>query len=106
MPVEMVGRDGQHRPYAQPGLLTRLELKAAQLQDDPIVRPELIDPIEHRLADVAAPHHAQTPGAKHLGSERGGCGRAIGAGDAGDRTRTGLEEQVDLTGDWQTLFAG
>src|SRR5207245_1781984 len=106
MPVEMVGRDVEHRPYAQSGMLNRLELKAAQLQDDPVVRPELIDPIEHRLADVAAPHHAQAPGAKHLGSERGGCGLAIGAGDAGARTRTGAEEQVERTGAWHALVAG
>src|SRR5438445_13456822 len=89
MPVEMVGRDVELRPYAQSGMLNRLELKAAQLEDDPIVRAELIDPIEHRLADVAAPHHAQTPGAKHLGSARGGCGLAVRAGGAGARARTG-----------------
>src|SRR5207253_5432762 len=62
--------------------------------------------VEHGLADVAAPHHPLVTGTKHLRGQGGRRGLAVGAGDAGDPSGTGPEEEIDLTGDLDAALAG
>src|SRR5256712_4737197 len=99
MPVEVTRCHVEHHANVRPRGRDRLELKATELQHHPIVRAELVDAVEHRLADVAAPHHPQAAGTEHLRRERRGRRLAVGAGDPGDVGRAGAKEEVDLAGD-------
>src|SRR5205809_5005814 len=99
VPVEVIGRDIEDHTDSKARPADGFQLKTAELQNDPVVRTELVEAVEHRFADVAAPHHPQVTRTKHLSRERGGRRFAVGARDAGDPRATGSEEKVDLTGD-------
>src|SRR5205809_2711149 len=105
MPVEMIWCHVQDETDPQPRVLDGFQLKAAQLEHHPIIGMELVDPVEDRLADVAAPHHLQTSGAQDLRRQRGRGGLAVGARDAGNAGGAGAEEEIDLTGDFDAALA-
>ena len=99
VPVEVIGRDIEDRTDSKVRPADGFQLKTAELQNNPVLRTELVEAVEHRFADVASPHHSQVTRTKHLSRERGGRRFAVGARDAGDPRGTGSEEKVDLTGD-------
>src|SRR3989441_2349212 len=105
MPVEVIRRHVEHHANVQPRGRDRLELKATEFQHHPIVRTELIDAVEHGLADGAAPHHPQAAGTEPLRRERRGRRLAVGAGDPGDVGRARAKEEVDLAGDFDAAPA-
>ena len=96
--VEVIGRDVEDHAYVQARALDRLELKARQLQHDPVSWGDLIDAVEHRVADVAADDDRPRAGGEDAAGERGGGGLAIGSGDSDDGARARSKEQVDLAG--------
>ena len=105
VPVEVIGRDIEHHTDSEARPADGFQLKTAEFQNNPVVGAQLVETIEHRFADVAAPHHVEVTGAKHFGRQCGGRGFAVGAGDAGDPAGTGPEEEVDLTGDLDAALA-
>jgi hypothetical protein len=86
--------------------LDGLQLKAGELEHDPVTRSDLVEPVEHRVPDVAADHHRPVAGCEHDAGERGRGRLAVGAGDPDHRARTELEKEVDLARDPDTPRAG
>ncbi len=78
-------------------LLNRLELKAGQLEHDPVARRHLVETIENGVAYVAAYQHRPLTRGEHRAGQRRGRGLAVGARDSDHRARAQAEEQVDLT---------
>ena len=102
--VEVVLRHVQHRADLKPRLSDRLELKAAQLQHHPVLRVQLLQPVEHGFANIAAADDVVTTGPQHLGGQGCGGGLAVRPRDAGDRTGAALEEEIHLTGDFDSAL--
>src|SRR3954469_17896582 len=91
--VEEVGGDVRDRRYvgAAP---QRLQLEAAQFEDDPSIGHDLGQAAEERDADVATDERRAAGAAKDLTRERGRRRLAAAAGDPDDGGWTGGQEQL------------
>ena len=101
----MVGGHVKHHGYPRPRPLDGLQLEARQLQNDPVPGRDLIQPVQHRIADVAAHKDRTLAGLQDAANQRGGRGLPVGAGDADDRRRAKPEEEIHLAGDWDVPLA-
>ena len=115
MPIQMVGRhiqDGAHRRthggQVAPShrRVEEFQLETAQLQDDAISRPDRIQTVDQRRADVAADMDGQPTGRQHLADQ---CGRgrlAAAARERNDRPEAPclgqLEGQQAVVAQWNS----
>jgi len=97
--LEMVGGDVEDHAHMEARPLDGLELEGGELEHHPVVSCDLVEPVEHRVADVAADDHRPVSCGQHVAGERGGGRLAVGAGDTHHRSRAELEKEVDLARD-------
>ncbi len=93
MAVQVIGGnvgDGRDRRAG----FERLQLKAAQLQDHPVTRADLIEPTEQRNTDVAADERGPTSRLEDLAHQSRSRGLAARTSDADDGGRAALEEEA------------
>jgi hypothetical protein len=81
------------------GPLHGFQLKARQLEHDPVLGGDLVDTVEHGVADVAADDHRAVTRGEHLARKRGRRRLPVGACDADDRPLAQPQEKVDLARD-------
>ena len=91
MVLEHVRDDGHVRAVPE-----RFQLKARKLEDDDVLRAEVVDFLDDRGPDVAADDDAPRPLRKDAVDERRGGGLPLRAGDADDRRGGEPEEEGHL----------
>ena len=82
--VEMIRRDVEDHAEVKSRLLDRLELKARQLEDNPVARCDLVEAVEDRVADVAADDHRPVARGEHVPGQGSSGGLPVGTRDADD----------------------
>ena len=98
VPVQVVGRHIEHGGHGGAGC-HQLELEAAQLHHDDVLRGDARQGVQQHVADVAADVGRPARRAAHRASQRGGGRLARAAGNAQHRGRAPLQEQLGIVGD-------